>query len=59
MEAHRESVKWTTWVKEIGLAVVVVVIAIFVLRVVARAFRWTRSWLIDQNGKRIKGLGDP
>lgn len=56
MEAHRESVKWTTWVKEIGLAVVVVVILIFVLRVVARAFRWTRSWLIDQNGKRIKGL---
>ncbi|MBZ0207166.1 MAG: mechanosensitive ion channel family protein [Flavobacteriales bacterium] len=56
VEAHHHSVKWTTWAKEIGLAVVVIVVLILMLRLVARAFRWTRSWLIEQNGKLIRGL---
>lgn len=56
IEAHRDSVKWTTRAKEIALALLVAGIVFLLLRWVARAFRWTGRWLIDQKDQRIKGL---
>ncbi len=56
VEAHRHSLRWTTLAKELALALLVIAILVLVLRVVGRAFRWTRAWLEAQTGARINGL---
>lgn len=53
---YKQETSLVTLLKEIGLAVVVLIIVIFVVFYLLKLFRWTHNKIAQQDGKFIKGI---
>lgn len=56
IQAYRNETSWSTLLKEIGLAALVLVLLFSLIFLVNRLFHFTRKKLESQKGKRIKGI---
>ncbi len=56
IEKKRDVMHWVELAKQIALALLVVALLVVFIRLIMRAFRWTKVWLEGQSGKLIKGL---
>ncbi|MFZ1801177.1 MAG: mechanosensitive ion channel family protein [Chitinophagaceae bacterium] len=53
---YKSETSFTTLLKEIGLALLVILIIIFLIRYLDKFFKWTAKKIELQEGKRLKGI---
>ncbi|MEO6949723.1 MAG: mechanosensitive ion channel domain-containing protein [Ginsengibacter sp.] len=53
---YKQATSFKTLAREIGLALLVIILVILVIKYISRLFRWTRIKIRDQRGKLIKGI---
>lgn len=53
---YKEATSFSTLAKAIGLALLVIIIIIFTIKYIGRAFKWMAKKIHEQEGKRIKGI---
>ena len=53
---YKAETSFSTLAKEIGLALLVIIIIIFAIKYIGRAFKWMAKKIKEQEGKRIKGI---
>lgn len=53
---YKKATSFSTLAKQIGLALLVIIIIIFLIKYIRRAFNWIAKKVQQQEGKRIKGI---
>jgi small-conductance mechanosensitive channel len=53
---YLENVSIFTLLKKAGLAVIVIIVLVFIIKLINRLFRWTEVKIEEQEGKLIKGI---
>jgi len=53
---YKKATSFSTLAKQIGLALLVIIIIIFAIKYIRRAFNWIANKIQAQEGKRIKGI---
>ena len=53
---YKHATTFSTLAKEVGLALLVILIVIFIIRYISKFFRWTRKKIRFQQGKFIRGI---
>ncbi|MFL9845915.1 mechanosensitive ion channel domain-containing protein [Flavobacterium rhizosphaerae] len=53
---YKDETSFITLAKEIGLAILVILVLVFIIRYSNRLFRWTAVKIQQQKGKRLKGI---
>lgn len=53
---YRKETSFITLAKEIGLAILVILVLVLIIRLCNKLFRWTALKIYSQEGKRIKGI---
>jgi small-conductance mechanosensitive channel len=53
---YKDETSFSTLAKEIGLALLVIIIIVLLIRYIGKFFRWSSAKINEQQGKRIKGI---
>ncbi len=53
---YKSETSLTTLAKEIGLALLVLAVIVFLIKYITRLFKWTAQKIQDEEGKHIKGI---
>ncbi|MEO7264643.1 MAG: mechanosensitive ion channel domain-containing protein [Ferruginibacter sp.] len=53
---YKGETSWITMLKHIGLALLIVLVLVFLIRYITRIFRWIKIKIRRQEGKRLKAL---
>lgn len=53
---YKDATSFSTLAKEIGLALLVIILIIFAIKYIGRGFKWMAEKIRAQEGKRIKGI---
>ena len=53
---YRQATSFKTLAKQLALALLIIGIVIFIIKLIGKLFRWSRGKIMEQKGKMIKGI---